>query len=353
MDSKPPRQNVRPVSVRKVTSVDVARLAGVNQSTVSRAFSDDRAVADETRTRVYTAARTLGYTPNLLARSLVTQRTNIVAIVMAHISSPYQPYILDKFIQELRAMGRQALVFTAGPEQEVDDVLPLALQYRVDALIVTSATLSSAGLADCARDGLPVILFNRLVAGANVSAVGCDNVAGGELVADYLIGAGHHRFAYIAGNANSSTNREREQGYFGALQAHGVAAVLHEPGEYTYESGYRAAQRLLGRPDPPDALFCASDIIALGALDCARDCGVRVPDDLSVIGFDDIPMAGWSAYALSTVRQPVSRMIDATLAILARQLDDPTAPPVIERFPVTLVARRSARLPQRVEHRRL
>lgn len=334
---------VSPLPAGKVTSVDVARLAGVHQSTVSRAFSDDRSVAPETREKVLAAARRLGYTPNAIARSLITSQSNIVGVVMAGIASPFQPYVLEKIIQALQEGGRQALVFSAPPGQEIDDILPAVLQYRVDGLIITSATLSSARLVECARAGTPVILFNRNMPGGGASAVCCDNVEGGRLVANFLLDAGHRRLAFVAGSANSSTNRDREKGFTDRLFERGVVDFPREQGRYTYEAGCEAADLLLDRPDPPDAVFCASDIIALGLIDRARERGVRVPEDLAVVGFDDIPMARWSPYALTTIRQPVDRMIAATLALLQERRDDPAMAPITRLFPGELVERQSAR----------
>ena len=323
----------------RITSIDVARRAGVHQSTVSRALGDDPNVAPGTRERVRAAARELGYTPNAIARSLITRRTDLVGIVMAGLTSPFQPYVLDKFIQELGAAGMRPLVFSAPQGQEVDDILPAALEYRPDALIVTSATLSSARIESCARYGTPVILFNRNLPGSAASAVCCDNVEGGRLVANLLLDAGVRRPAYIAGSANSSTNHDREKGFTDRLWERGVPLIAREDGTYTYEAGHRAARVLLARADPPDAIFCASDIIALGVRDAARELGVRVPDDLAIVGFDDIPMAGWSAYELTTIRQPVDRMIAATLALLRA----PDEPPATHLFAGELIVRGTTR----------
>lgn len=326
-------------ALRKVTSLDVARHAGVHQSTVSRALGDDPHVAPGTRARVVAAASALGYTPNALARSLITRRTALVAVVVAGLTSPFQPYVLEKFVQALGEAGLRPLVFTAPPGQEVDDILPAVLEYRVDALIITSATLSSARIDECARQGTPVILFNRSLPGSAASAICCDNVEGGRLAANLLLDAGHRRFAYIAGSANSSTNRDRERGFVERLRERGVVRIDREQGAYTYESGHAAARRLLARAAPPDALFCASDIIALGARDAAREAALRVPDDLAIVGFDDIPMAGWLPYDLTTIRQPVDRMIAATLALLRA----PEAGPVTRLFPGALIERGSTR----------
>ncbi|MDB5081663.1 MAG: hypothetical protein JWP00_3587 [Chloroflexi bacterium] len=329
----------------KVTAVDVARMIGVSQSTVSRSFSNDTTVAPDTRQRVLDAARKLGYTPNAIARSLVMQQTNIVGILVSHISSPFQPYVMEKLIQGLQRIGRQALVFTPGPDQEFDDVLPAVLQYQVDALIVTAATLSSERLCEFEQKGTPVILFNRYTPGEATTAICCDNVEGGRLVGNLLLDAGHKRLAYIAGNQNSSTNRDRMKGFTDRLWERGGVKPLVEQAQYTYDEGYAAARRLLERDDPPDAIFCAGDIIAMGAIDQARDMGINVPQELSIIGFDDIPMASWTSYSLTTVREPVDQMIELTMRLLVERLETPELEPVIKLLPGTLIPRRSARLP--------
>jgi DNA-binding LacI/PurR family transcriptional regulator len=228
----------------------------------------------------------------------------------------------------------------------VEQALPTALQYQVDGLIITSATLSSTLAKACARSGTPVVLFNRYASSDDVHVVRCDNVLGGRLVADALLDAGHRRLAYIAGEEGSSTNRDREQGFVERLRERGQALAFRESGgDYTYEAGYAAAQRLLQAEEPPDGIFCASDLIAMGALDlahCERRCGV--PEDLSIIGFDDIPMAGWPGYHLTTVRQPVEEMVQATIQVLLQAIEAPSAEPVIRVIAPTLVVRASARV---------
>lgn len=332
------------MSSQRVTSKDVARLAGVSQPTVSRTFSGGEQVAPDTREKVLEAARKLGYQPNAIARSLITQRTNIVGIVMADITNPFYPNVLEKFIQRLQDIGRQVLLFDVTPEQHIDDIIPLVLQYQVDALVLTSATLSSEMADECADRGTPVILFNRTVPGANASSVSCDNYGGGRLVADLFLDAGHQRPAYIAGKENTSTNIDREAGFTERLEERGVTDWLREPGEYTYDSGYAGAERLLRRDSPPDAIFVANDIMAMGAIDAARDLDVPVPDAVSIIGFDDIPAADWSAYKLTTIRQPVNQMIERTVDVLQKRLESPNLAPVTEAIPGRLIRRDSARL---------
>lgn len=327
----------------RVTSFDVARLAGVNQSTVSRALNGDGRVSAETRLRVQDAAEMLGYTPNAIARSLITRQTNIIGIVTADLTIPFQPFILEKFIQKLQKTGKHVLIFTAAPDQKVDDLLPTALQYQVDALIVTSATLSSKSLYDCSRSGTAVVLFNRYLEGGLVSSVTCENLAAGRMVADYLLAAGHSRLAYMAGDPDSSTNRDRQQGFLTQLWQRGAAKPLMvQSNRYTYDAGYAAAMAMLQGGDRPDAIFCPSDGLALGTIDAGRELGIAIPDELSVVGFDDVPMAGWSAYSLTTVRLPVEEMIDATIQLVLDHIGGASAP-VAKRFPGALVQRKSSR----------
>jgi DNA-binding LacI/PurR family transcriptional regulator len=327
-----------------VTSVDVARLAGVSQSTVSRVFSGRNLVARETVDRVYDAAAKLGYKPSAIASSMITRRTNMIGVVMAEISSPFYPYVLEKLTQQLHERGKQVLLFATGPGKDVDDLMPEVLRYRVDGLMIANAVLGSSLVDECVRLGTPLLLFNRYVQDASVSAVVCDNLAGGRLVADVLLDAGHQRIAFIAGKTNTSTNMDRERGFVQRLHERGYATLLREQAEYTYASGFEAAQRLLVRVDRPYALFCANDIMALGAIDAARQSGIRIPEELSIIGFDDIPAAAWGAYSLTTIRQPVNTMIELSIQALLERIQEPTLPPIKTFVPGALVQRGSARL---------
>ncbi|MEQ8675276.1 MAG: LacI family DNA-binding transcriptional regulator [Aggregatilineales bacterium] len=328
---------------KKSTSIEVAKLAGVSQSTVSRVFSNNSPnVSEETRQRVLNAADELGYQPNIIARMMSTRQTNIIGIVMATITSPFYPYVLEKFLKALQAIDRQVLLFTASPDQSVDDILPLVLQHQVDALIITSATLSSDMVEECERSGTPVILFNRYVSETQVSAVCADNVAGGQLIADLLVDSGHSRFGYIAGQQNTSTNTDRQRGYTERLRERGITDIMIAEAGYTYESGYEAAKSLLRSAQMrPDAIFCANDIMALGAIDAARELKLNIPYDVSIVGFDDIPMAGWGAYNLTTVSQEVDEMIDATITLMLEKIDDPHSPPELRLIPGKLKRRGS------------
>lgn len=329
---------------KNVTSINVAKRAGVSQSTVSRVFSPGSPnVSSEVRERVLQASLELGYRPNAIARMMSTRQTNIVGILMATITSPFYPYVLEKFLKELQAIDRQVLLFTASENQSVDDLLPLALQYQVDALIITSATLSSEAAAAASSGGTPVILFNRVISDANVCSVCADNLEGGRMAADVLLDSGHLRPAFIAGIENTSTSQDRERGFTVRLRERGMSHWMRRSGRYTYESGYAAAQSLLEEAVPPDAIFCANDIMAIGAIDALRARGARIPDDVSVIGFDDIPMAAWGAYNLTTISQEVDQMIQRTISLMLEQIKSPDVPCTTERIAGRLVVRSSVR----------
>ena len=330
---------------RRSTSIDVAKLAGVSQFTVSRTFTPGASVSENAREKVLEAATTLGYQPNAIARSLSSQHTNIVGVIMGRITSPFHPYVLEKMIIGLQSMGKQALLFSTPPDQEIDDMLELVLQYQVDGLIVTSATISPEMADACASNGTPIVLFNRYLLGANVNAVCTDNVEAGRLVANEFVNAGHRKLAFIQGKVDASTTIDREKGFFDRLRERGYVDVLAEGGDHTYKSGFNAALKLLDRDDPPDAIFCSSDNAALGAMDAARhELGIRIPEELSIVGFDDIPAAAWPSYALTTIRTPVNRMIDATIEILFGQSEEQASDPTFLLVPGELIKRKSARL---------
>jgi DNA-binding LacI/PurR family transcriptional regulator len=326
------------------TSIDVARLAGVSQSTVSRSFDPTSSISKETRKRVMVAAAQLGYQPNAIARSLITKRTNIVGIVMANLTdSHFYPRVLEVFTQRLQETGKQILLLSAPSGYSVDEILPSVLGYQVDALIIASMTPGDEIIDFSNRGGRRVILFNRFIEDTSASIVCCDNIAGGRLVADFLLDHGHKRIAFLAGSEQSTTNLMREKGFRDRLHKRGYDDILREQAGYSYEAGREAARRLLTSADRPDAIFCAADIIAMGVMDVARcELGIQIPDGLSVIGFDDIPPAEWPSYDLTTIRQPVDAMIAATLGLL--ESDDPDrAKGASIILPVELVVRGSAR----------
>ncbi len=331
---------------KNVTSRDVAKVAGVSQSTVSRALNPNSILSDKTRENVLSVMKELNYKPNAIARSLTAQKTNIIGIVMVR-SVPFYNDVLSEFTRRLQNMNKQILLFSCEEDQDIDDILSNVLQYRVDGLIIASASLSSKMADECEQSGTPVILFNRYVPNSCASAVCCDNVEGGRIAANFLLDGGHKRLAYISGTENASTNKDRKKGFIDRLSERGINHVIVERGTFTYDSGAEATRRLLKSADRPDAIFCADDTMALGAMDVARhEFGLKIPEDLSIIGFDDIQMASWQSYNLTTVRQPMARMCNTTIELLLAHMNNEYQQSILRLLDVNLIQRGSARLPE-------
>lgn len=330
---------------RKVTSVDVAKLAGVSQATVSRVFNSNVPISDDIRKRVYEAADQLKYRPNAFARSLISDRTDIIGFVMSNLQNPFYASVLSVCAKALQELGKQIMYFDSRADQSLDDTIHRVFQYRVDGLIITSANFSSELSNECVEMGIPVILFNRYIQHAKASVVCADNVGAGRMVANYLLEKKHRRFAYIGGRADSSTNRDRFRGYEDYLQQFGLEICFAEDGDYAYESGRQAMHRIMAGGCIPDAVFCASDLLAFGAMDAARyDFKLRIPEDMAFVGCDNTEVSSYPPYSLTTVQQPVEDMIKSVMDILAShdQGHDTTPEPVMQIFTSQLVCRTSA-----------
>ncbi len=332
----------------RVTSLQVARLAGVSQSAVSRCFTPGASISAETAAKIREAAEELGYRPNTLARSLITGRSRIIGLVVAYLDNYFYPDALEKLSNALQAEGYHVLVFMAAQNAgNIDDVVAEILDCQVDGIITASVSLSSDLATRCQRAGVPVVFFNRRQDIDGISSVTSDNYAGGRRVGEFLVAGGHRRFGYIAGWAGASTQRDRETGFRQALSEAERDLHAREAGEYDVAASKVAARAMFDRPDPPDAVFVANDHMAFPVMDVLRaELGLRVPDDVSVIGFDDVPPASWAAYDLTTVRQRANRMVERTVATLIAHIEDPKAPAQQVRIEAPLVVRSSARIPE-------
>ena len=331
---------------RHVTATDVARLAGVSQSAVSRAFTPGASIADSTRSRVENAARSLGYRPNAIARSLTTRRSRIIGVAAAYLQNHFYPDVIEALSRALQARGYHILLFTAQADRHADPVLEEVLAYRVDGLILASTTLSSALAEGCRAAGVPVLLFNRTSRAAGVSSVTGENARGGRLIAEFLHRAGHRRLAFLAGIENSSTSRDRERGFRAWLAEQGLPEPVREVGLYRFDAAAAAARRLLSRADRPDAIFCANDHMATAVAEVARhEFALRIPRDLSLVGFDDTGPARWPSFSLTSFSQPVAPMVEAAVSAITELAEQPNTPVRQTVIPGELVVRGSARVP--------
>lgn len=308
------------------TSWTVARAAGVSQATVSRALRADPRVRPETRRRIVEAATRLGYVPNSLASSLATSSTRTVGVVVSDLTNPFFPYLLTQVYDELQLMDYRVVLFSERTDIPTGQAaLSRLLDRSIDGVLVTTATLGSQFGDLLRKRGLPMVQLNRYIDGLDVDRVISDNRGGGEAAGRYLVGLGHRRIGVVHGPRNTSTSRDRMRGFTEALRASRVELdpELVREGSYSHQSGYQYTRELLRLPDPPTALFCGNDVIAFGAVDAARSLGVPIPEQLSILGFDDVPMAAWEVFQLSTVRQPFPEMARAAARMLAERIERP------------------------------
>lgn len=331
-----------------VTSSQVAEYAGVSQSAVSRTFTPGASISPKTRAKVLAAAKELGYRPNAIARSLITSRSRIIAVVMAYLENLFYPDVLEKLGGRLAAENYHVLLFTGFKDRDSDPLFDQIMQYRVDGIVLASTALSSELSDECTVAGIPVVMLNRTTDRNAASSVTSRNREGGRLLADFLVAGGHKSFGYIAGIENSSTNRDRFGGFREGLAAAGFDKIEVRAGNYDRVAAQAAAREMLSLKKRPQAIFVANDHMAVAVMDVARyEFGLNIPDDLSIVGYDDVGPARWPSYGITTVTQPIDEMVEATVDILMDQIASGEIEPQHKVFSSELVVRTSARLPKK------
>lgn len=329
------------MSGKFVSASDVARLAGVSRSAVSRTFTEGASVAPKTRARVIEAAEELGYRVNLLARTLHKQRSDLVGLVGANLSNPYISAQVDALTAALYAHGLQCMLLNiAGAEGDVENALLKLLEYRVRTVVLLSGAVPDTLMRLAAANGTRLVLINRPVPDniGLVDQIEADSATGGALAARRLIAAGCRRVAVVLSASQTSAKIARAEAFIRVMRQNDIAVTEWSQGRNTYETGKRAAHRLLASPGI-DGIFGVTDEIALGVMNTARhELGLSVPGDVSVIGFDDAPISDWSSHRLTTVRQSLSALTDATLKAITGPAD---APPSHHFLPVSLIERGS------------
>ncbi len=332
---------------RLSTAYDVARLAGVSQSAVSRAFTPGTSISSETRAKVEAAARQLGYRPNLIARSLITQRSGTIAVAVDYMENQFYPAILEALSIGFAKAGYRILLFMPGEDGDPEPILEEVLRYRVAAVVLASTLLTSRFAEECFQARVPVVMLNRKTESETASSVTGANYAGGHAAAEFLVAAGHQRFAYVAGLEDSSTSREREKGFFEGLHEFGAAKPQRAVGHYDFAAAKAAARALFSGIAIPDAIFCANDHTAFAVMDTARaEFGLNVGRDVSIVGFDDVPLAAWPAFNLTTYSQPVPALVERVIAVTLRHLTEDNYKAIHEVISGELVIRGSARIPE-------
>ena len=331
---------------KKTTSVEVAKLAGVSQSAVSRVFTPGASSSKRTSEKVLKAAAKLGYRPNILARSLITGRTHIIGLVVAYLDNYFYPEAVELLSNALQKKGYHVLVFMASKTAgNIDDVLEEMLDYQVDGVIAASVAMSSDLAARCNAAGVPVVLFNRAEDNERLSAVTSDNIDGGQKVAKFLIAGGYKRLGYIAGWEGASTQRDREAGFIEELKKHKRSLYAREVGNFNMDEARQAARKMFTAREIPDAVFVANDHMSFAVMDVIRfELGLKIPEQVSVVGYDDVPVASWPAYDLTTVRQAANQMVAETVSFLLECIEDQKTNPRQIQIEGPLIVRGSTKI---------
>lgn len=332
----------------RVTSIEVAKRAGVSQSAVSRVFTPGASVSKKTADKVREAARELGYRPNVLARAMVSGKSRIIGLVVAYLENYFYPEALEKLSNALQAKGYHVLIFMASQSaSDLDDIVEEILDYQVDGIVMASVSMSSDIAQRCQLAGVPVVLFNRAQDQESVTAVTSDNFTGGQKVGAFLVAGGHERIGYVAGWEGASTQRDREAGFRQALAEAGHSLFARAVGDFQLEGARDAARAMFDVPISrrPDAVFVANDHMAFAVMDVIRfELGLSIPGDVSVVGYDDVPPAEWPAYNLTTLRQRANRMVQETVSALLAQIETPGSQAKQITIDGPLIVRGSARV---------
>jgi len=279
-------------------------------------------VSAEMREKVLAAARVLGYQPNALARSLMTKRTELIALISNHFDNPLFMEVFDLFTRRLQLRGRRPLLANLSGGARKEGALQMLLEYSVDGAIVASSTLPAGFTEACAESGMPVVqAFGRPSAANTGNVVGADNFQGGRLAGDMLRERDYKNIAFLGGPQTSTSTEDRLQGFKDSLSLAQITPCAVVYGHsYCHEAGFTLMKQLL-RNGGIDAVFCADDVLAMGAMDACREADIHVPTDIGVIGFDNMAMAAWPAYNLTTIQQPAAQIIVTAVELLLSIVD--------------------------------
>lgn len=311
-----------------ISAHKVAERAGVSRSAVSRTFTDGASVSPSTRAKVIAAANELGYHVNHLARGLIQHRTGIVCLIVAEMQTPFQATIVEMATRRLQAIGKVVMVLnTAGQPENVEAALRQTLNYRADATVVVSGSPPASLVKTCIDNGQRVILINRDDPLTGPEFISVENESAAREACLMLHRAGCQRLAVVSSTAGTPSLMTRERAFVAAAAELGIEAMVCRAGPTGYKTGADGARQLLAASRRPDGVFCVTDLLALGFMDAARlEFRMQIPDDLCVVGFDDISEAGWLAYDLTTFRQPLSEIVDHIALIVEKEDGDPGEP---------------------------
>lgn len=339
------------IDIQNLTLEDIAEKAGVSRSTVSRVVNEHPNVSEKVRTRVLQVIAETGFHPNAAARTLASQRSSMIGFILGRTVSsfftdPYFPQLTQGIAQACNQNRYTLSLFLVGSREDEALIFPnVSRKGLLDGVIVQSGQDDDELINQLITSNIPLVVVGRPFAAENVTFLDVDNVEASRQAVAHLIGLGNKRVATILGSSNTTVGIDRRQGYLNALAAANLPLDqnLIAAGDFSEESGYEAMEALL--PHKPDAVFAASDAMAFGAIRAARHAGLRVPEDIAFVGFDDLPSARRFEPALTTVRQPVSEMGSTAVETLLQVIEEGAARQAVTIVPTELVVRKSCGSP--------
>lgn len=290
------------------------------------------------------AAKELSYKPNAIARMLITQRSGMVAVIISSISNIVYPELLSRLTDQLAEQHMKVLLFTLDGSEQLDDLLEQIWTYQVDGVIALTAHFNHRDIAQFEQHNIPVVLYNRQVVDHPVNTVCVDHEQGIRQLIDLLVTAGNKKILVLSGPVESDVANERRNIAINHLSRKGFENIPVLYGDFSYQSGKDCFAEWMADHDAPDAVVCSNDTMAIGCIDEARGThGLKIPEQLSVVGFDGIHAAFWTGYDLTTIRQPVNQMARAAVSILMERISNPDSPPEKRVLSGALIQGSSAR----------
>lgn len=326
------------------TLKDVAERAGVSRSAVSRTFTDGASVSDKMRSKVEKAARDLNYSPNALASSLTTGRTKLIGLVSNNFHNPIFLEVFDQFTLGLQNRGLRPLLVNLSTATDPASSVEQMRRYSVDGVVVASSTLPVGFAHAFGQAGVPVVhSFGRIAQTPDVHTVGIDNVECGRIAARTLIERGYRKIAFLGGPEDATSTQDRFAGFSEVMSVHKEIDATHSfATKYSFESG-RAEMTKLLKTQPSEAYFCGDDVLSIGALAAVREHGLRVPEDIGILGLNDMEMARWQNIDLTTIHQPISKIVESSIDLMVKLLDGPQPTPESRVFDCHVIERGTLR----------
>lgn len=328
---------------KKANSVDVAKLAGVSQASVSRAFSPNGSISAAKKEKILAAAKQLGYVPNEMARALISSYSNCIAIVqpIAH-NSQFYSKVLQQLLELLRTEHQRVVLFNQD-EKGVDEILPLIDQYQVDGVILASANIDAKLINQYVNRGIEFSFINRHVPNVYASSICTNNKKAAKQLVEHLHNKGHRTFVCFTGSQAASTAIDRALGYQEKIAELGLYDIGVDYDEFSVDSGYKRMRDFIkSGAEMPNAIVCGNDEIAIGVINAIKEYSdMRIPQDIAITGFDDIDSSSWLPYSLTTVKQPIEELCQLTVSDLLHRIRNSDTAPVNESLDGIVVTRTS------------